>query len=163
MTSKIIRSAMGMGAVVALSALSTAALAAKPISPDVPSEAEATVTADFPSAHNLHWAGEGEVYTAYFTEYRIRTIANVDADGQLLSVLKYYGPARLPEKVRERLDNKYPDRTIKSVTEYDVNSFDDPSDGLDATYSVTMEDAGHYYIVRTNGSDAWQEQVLDKE
>lgn len=155
---------MGMSAVVALSALSSVALAAKPISPDVPSEAEATVSAEFPNAHHLTWANESSsVYTAYFTEYRIRTIANVDADGQLLSVLKYYGPARLPGKIRERLDKKYPARTIKSVTEYDVNSFGDPTDGLDATYSVTMEDAGHYYIVRANGSDVWQVQTLDKE
>jgi hypothetical protein len=169
MSNTFFKSAKFIGAAAICCALSSVAVAAKAapkpaITPDVSELARTTIAEDFPDARHLVWApGEApDLYTAYFMEHRARNVARVDKDGELLSVLKYYGPHGLPEQVQSLLANKYPGKSITGVTEFDVYDSDDPILGMDITYQVTLQDADHFYQVRISDNRVEETQVLDK-
>jgi len=131
-----------------------------PNTPYVSEQAEQTITEDFPAARNLTWGSDaGAVYTAYFTQSGTRKVANVGDDGDLLSVLTYYTPGRIPTRVRNLLTEKYPDKTIKTVEAYEQEDGGLP----DISYQATLEDASHWYIVTIDGKSVQTTQVLDKE
>lgn len=133
--------------------------AVKPSAPYVSAEAEQTVSDDFPGARNIQWGNDApDVYTAYFTQAGIKNVANVDDDGQLLSVLTYFTAARTPGRIRNLLAEKYPDMRLQGVVRYDMEDGELP----DVTYEATLEDASHWYIVTVNGKDVHTKQVLNK-
>lgn len=143
-----------------------ASVKASPVEPRttyVTQAAEDAIAQDFPAAKNVQWkdANEADVYTAYFTVSGVKTTVNVDKDGTLLSVLRYYDASVLPDRIRMVLTKAYPDRTIDGVTELVDNTTDDAFENK--TYQATMEDAGHIYTVKIEGRKARTTVVMDKQ
>jgi hypothetical protein len=124
--------------------------------------AKETLSDDFPRATNVDWRdGQApDVYTAYFTVNGVKVTANVDRDGTLLSVLRYYDGGKVPGRIRNLLTTQFPDRTIDGVTEYTDNTGDDTAP---QTIQATMEDSGHVYTVTLEGHKAKTIQTMDKQ
>ena len=124
--------------------------------------AKEAISSDFPNAVNIDWRdGQApDVYTAYFTVNGVKVTASVDRDGTVLSVLRYYDAARVPNRVRNLLTTQFPGRTIDGVTEYTDNTGDESAP---VTFQATMEDAVHVYTVTIEGHKAKTTQTMDKQ
>lgn len=142
---------------------SSSAFAAKP-TPEVSDEAKAAIADDFPHAHNVVWKDGADPadYTAYFTEHHERTIATVDRDGDLLSVLKYRSASDLPASMQSLLDRRFAGKAISGVTEFDQYEPGGGDDAVDVTFQVTLEDSAHYYQVRLHNGDIEHVDVMIK-
>jgi hypothetical protein len=165
MKNKFFQTCMSIGAGLLLtaafvpSAMAATTAAGKPTTPYVSAQAEETIADNFPAAHNLYWENEvADVHTAFFTQRDTKTVANVDDNGELSSVLMYFNQARIPGRVRDMLSDKFPDRQIKGLSSYELENGGFPS----VSYQATMEDAAHWYIVTIDGKDVQTTQVLDK-
>jgi hypothetical protein len=141
--------------------ISSSALAASeaPLKGEVSERAKKALVKDFPSAESINWTENKnqDVFTAYFRMYDVRTVANFDRDGQLISVLRYYGEDRLPLTVLSLLKTKYAGKTIAGVTEFSKDGNED------VAYYVKLEDDAHWYTVRVIGSDMEQTEKLNKQ
>jgi hypothetical protein len=150
-----------MGASLILAAtISSFALASNPIpNADVSERAKKTFGKEFPKAESISWteSKSGETYTAYFWMYDVKTVANFDKDGQLISVLRYYKEDRLPLTVLALVRSKYADKTISGVTEFSKN------ENEDVAYYIKLEDAAHWYTVKVIGNDMELTEKLDKQ
>lgn len=138
----------------------------KPGTPYVSPEAEGAIYSEFPSAKNISWADdEWDVYSAYFTQPNgNRMIATVDNDGNVLSVLTYYGAAHVPARLRPLLEKAYPGKTITAVTRFEQDYSVGMEESVpDVSYQVTLEDEGHWYVATVDGNSVHTTQTLDKE
>lgn len=121
------------------------------------------LTEAFPSAKNVQWKGADEegVFTAYFMVGSVKTTANIDKDGKLLTFFRYYDAGNLPDRIRTILADQLPGKDIQGMTEM----VDDTSpDGTEVTtYQGTLEDAQHIYKVRLDGRKAKITDTLDKQ
>ena len=126
---------------------------------DANDKAKKAFVKNFPSAESINWteSKNGDTYTAYFRMYDVKTVANFDRDGQLISVLRYYGEDRLPLTVLALLKTKYADKTIAGVTEFSKNQNED------VAYYVKVEDAKFWYTVKVVGNDMEETEKLDKQ
>jgi hypothetical protein len=126
---------------------------------DVNDKAKKSFVKNFPSAESINWteSKNGDTYTAYFRQYDVKTVANFDHDGQLISVLRYYGEDRLPLTVLALLKTKYSDKTISGVTEFSKNQNED------VAYYIKLEDAKFWYTVKVVGNDMEETEKLDKQ
>ena len=125
--------------------------------------AEDELAQAFPNARNVQWksAEEEGVYTAYFSVGSVKTTANIDKDGALLSVFRYFDAATVPDRIRTILTTQFPDKTIDGVTEMVDNTSPDGTDVT--TYQGTIEDAQHIYKVRIDGKKAKITETMDKQ
>jgi hypothetical protein len=156
----ISRTAQKIAAGLLLSAtISSYALASNAPVRDVTEKAKKAFVKTFPSAEATNWteSKSGDTYTAYFRMYDVKTVANFDRDGQLISVLRYYGEDRLPLTVLSLLKTKYSDKTIAGVTEFSKNQNEDVS------YYIKLEDNAHWYTVKIVGNDMEETEKLDKQ
>jgi len=147
-----------------LAAISPLALSAKPGN-FVSVQAQEAISNDFPSAEDLTWGNDQQgVVTAYFNQYGNREVAQVDEDGNLLSVLTYYTLDNVPARVRYLLTEKFPGKTIESVVRYEVTNAGPDDQGIpNVSYQANLSDATHFYVVKVSGSDVVTKQVLDKD
>jgi hypothetical protein len=122
----------------------------------VSNETMKTFAADFPGASNVDWISndKGQTYVAHFQLYNIRTVAQFDNNGELISTLRYYGKERLTPAIRTELQGKYPNRSIEGITELSQND--------DITYYVKMQDQSHWYTVTVNDGTMEQTEKIDK-
>jgi hypothetical protein len=148
---------LGAGFLLAATLSSAAMAATTPTG--VSERAKKTFVKTFPKAESINWteSKSGDLYTAYFWLYDVKTVANFDQDGQLISVLRYYGEDRLPLTVLTLVKNKYSDKTISGVTEFSKNGNED------VAYYIKLEDAAHWYTVKVVGNDMEQTEKLDKQ
>lgn len=168
MTNTFFRTALGLlfltgGASVWAAPVARHAAIAGPGAVLVTQAAEDELSEAFPNARNVQWkdADEEGVFTAYFTVGSVKTTANIDKDGKLLTFFRYYDAANLPDRIRTTLKEQYPDKTIQGMTEM----VDDTSpEGLEVTtYQGTLEDAQHIYKVRFDGRKAKITDTFDKQ
>jgi hypothetical protein len=133
------------------------ASASLPSGEDVSEQAKKALNSAFPKAESVKWieSRNGEVCTAYFWLYDVKTVASYDRNGELISILRYYKEDHLPVSVLSMVKNKYHDKNIAGVTELTEND--------DITYYVKLEDAAHWYTVKVNGNDMEQTEKLDKQ
>src|ERR1700753_3085322 len=105
MTSTMIRTALGL--MIAFGGVSATAAPARPFAVvSTPGDVLVTQAAEdelaqaFPNAHNVQWksAEEEGVYTAYFSVGSVKTTANIDKDGALLSVFRYFDANSMPDR-----------------------------------------------------------------
>jgi hypothetical protein len=161
MSFTIHHTAKKIGAALVLAAtISSFALASTtPTKGEVSERAKKTFVKTFPSAEAINWteSKNGDLYTAYFRMYDVKTVANFDKDGQLISVLRYYGEDRLPLTVLALLKVKYDGKTISGVTEFSKNQNED------VAYYVKLEDNSHWYTVKVVGNDMEETERLDKQ
>jgi hypothetical protein len=134
------------------------ATAIPPPRTDVSELAKKALSNSFPKAESVKWmeSKNGEVCTAYFWLYDVKTVASYDQEGTLLSIIRYYNEDHLPVAVLSRVKNKYHDRTIAGVTEMtDSNE--------EVSYYIKMEDKTHWYTVKVADGGMEQTEKLDKQ
>lgn len=121
--------------------------------------AQKTFVRDFPNADHVNWveSNNGDLYTAYFKMYDVKTVANFGRDGQLISVLRYYKEDRLPLSVLALVKSEYENMTIFGVTEYSRNRNED------VAYYLRLEDNAHWYTVKVVGNDMDLVEEFDKQ
>lgn len=154
------RTAQKIGVSLLLAAtISSYTLAASAPLRDINDKAKKSFVKNFPSAESINWteSKSGDTFTAYFRMYDVKTVANFDRDGQLISVLRYYGEERLPLTVLSLLKTRYADKTISGVTEFSKNQNED------VAYYVKLEDNTHWYTVKIVGNDMEETEKLDKQ
>lgn len=139
--------------------ISTYALASNAPVRDVNDKAKKAFVKSFPNAESINWteSKNGDTYTAYFRMYDVKTVANFDRDGQLVSVLRYYGEDRLPLTVLALLKTKYAGKNIAGVTELSKNGNED------VAYYIKLQDDAHWYTVKIIGNDMEETERLDKQ
>jgi hypothetical protein len=140
--------------------ISSFALAANPLTAkaDVSDKAKRALTSAFPQAESIKWmeSKNGEVCTAYFWLYDVKTVASYDRDGNVINILRYYKEDHLPVSVLSQVKRKYHDKTIAGVTEM-TDSNDEVS------YYIKLEDSAHWYTVKVSSDGMEQTEKLDKQ
>jgi hypothetical protein len=140
--------------------ISSFALAATipPSREDVSEQAKRALNSAFPKAESIKWmeSKNGEICTAYFWQYDVKTVASFDRDGNAINILRYYKEDHLPVSVLAGVKRKYHDRTIAGVTEL--------TDNNDAvSYYIKLEDNAHWYTVKVSSEGMEQTEKLDKQ
>jgi len=98
----------------------------------------------FKDPKEVNWHEYDDFYEVSFKQDEIKTRVRYDNDGNVLVTLRYYFESQLPPYIRSSIMMKYPKRSIYGVTEiFSENTL---------YYYVTMEDAKHWYTVRSNSS-----------
>lgn len=118
---------------------------------EVSAEVKHTFEKNFPKAEAVNWVESEGHYIVYFTLFATKTVANIDKDGNIVSILRYYKEDHLPMNVSAILNRRYADKKIAGVTEYTV--------GEEVAYYLTLEDAKHWYTVKISGSEM---QLIEK-
>lgn len=98
----------------------------------------------FPDVKNAHWQQVGDFYEAYFDGGDIKCRVKYDANGKLVSTLRYYGEKMVSPFLKAKLAARFPGKTIFGVTE--VTSEDE------LTYNFVMEDAKSWTQVQSDGT-----------
>ncbi|TDW99865.1 hypothetical protein [Dinghuibacter silviterrae] len=139
--------------------LTTYALASEAPVRDVNEKAKKAFVRTFPNAEAINWteSKDGDTYTAYFRMYDVKTVANFDRDGQIISVIRYYGEDRLPLTVLSLLKTRYAGKNIAGVTELSKNQNED------VAYYIKLQDDAHWYTVKIIGNDMEETERLDKQ
>jgi len=124
---------------------------------DVSERAKKALSSQFPKAESIKWIENknGQSYTAYFWLYDVKTVANYDSNGELVSILRYYHEDRLPMDAMTLLKSKYADKSIAGITELTV--------GDDVSYYIKLEDNAHWYTVKISGNGMEQTEKLNKQ
>lgn len=138
-------------------ALSSVAMATTPTK-EVSDQAKKALTTAFPKAESVKWmeSENGEVCTAYFWLYDVKTVAAYNRNGDLINILRYYKEDHLPAGVLAKLKGKYADKTIAGVTE-----LTDAEQNI--SYFVKLEDAKHWYTVKISDDGMEQTEKLNKQ
>lgn len=128
-----------------------------PSKTDVSERAKKALSSRFPKAESIKWVENknGQSYTAYFWLYDVKTVANYNQDGDLVSVLRYYHEDRLPMEELTLLKSKYADKSIAGITELTI--------GDDVSYYIKLEDNAHWYTVKISGDEMEQTERLNKQ
>ncbi len=137
--------------------ISSFALAAShPSRTDVSERAKKALSSTFPKAEGISWIenNKANTFTAYFTSYDVKTVANFNKDGDMVSVLRYYKEDHLPVAALSLFRTKYADKTIAGVTEFTQDE--------EVTYYITCQDSARWYTVKISGNDMEETQRLNK-
>jgi hypothetical protein len=128
-------------------------------SADVSEKAKKSLSHNFPDAEGINWVetSNGQMYTAYFKLFDVKTVASFDKEGQLVNILRYYKEDHLPLDVLTLLKSRYADKKVAGVTEFSKADTDD------IAYYIKLEDKAHWYTVRIIGDDMTQTERLDKQ
>ena len=137
-------------------ALNTPSFSAPTRHKDVTDSAKKSLRDKFPEAENVQWVENSAAHrlTAYFDLFDIRTVANFDRDGNLISTIRYYKEDHLPLSVLAKLKTQFAGKSVAGVTEV--------SQGDDVTYFIRMEDAQKWYTVKVAGGDMTITESFDK-
>jgi hypothetical protein len=109
--------------------------------------AEAQFAADFPAARNVSWS-EGNFNEASFLDGTTEKTAYYDADNELVGTTANVAFSAIPEKARQKIDNKYPGYYVKQVVLFDDNEASNTDMYL---FSASFADEDNYFPVITNG------------
>lgn len=99
--------------------------------------------AAFPGVANAKWYEHDNYTEAYFDNGDVKCRVKFDADGKMLSTIRYYGEKVLSPFLKAKLAAKFPGKTVFGVTE--VNSDDE------LTYNVVLEDSKTWTEVKADG------------
>ena len=98
----------------------------------------------FTGAEEVHWNEFSDHYTVNFLIAGVRSKADYDKEGNMISCIRYYRPNALPLNILGQLKRQYPARTLYGVTEVTA--------GSNIVYFVKMDDARHWYTVKIDGA-----------
>ncbi len=83
----------------------------------VTEKAEKTFNQLFKDADNVRWTNTGNTYEAFFTSDGIKSRATIDAKGNLIQTIRYYGENNLPSNVLYAIKKEYKGKEVFGVTE----------------------------------------------
>ena len=122
---------------------------ASPVTPVVNEKAQKTFITNFKDAADVTWSNAGNHYEAYFENAGIRTRVTIDAKGNLLQTIRYYGENNLPANVLYAIKNDYKGKEVYGVTEVTNKN--------GTHYRVVLKDSKHYTHINANqaGDTEW--------
>lgn len=106
----------------------------------------------FPGVENTHWYEYDNYYEAYFDNGDVKCRAKFDANGKLISTIRYYGEKMVSPFLKAKLAAKFPGKTIFGVTEENSDS--------ELTYNFVLEDSKTWTHVKSDGTG--QMEVTEK-
>jgi hypothetical protein len=106
--------------------------------PNAPEKILKVFHRDFPNVQNQSISLVGDSYLVYFKNENERTAYRVyyNANGDILQTIKYYSGENLSPFIRSKVNSKYKDKTISSVTD-------------------VTNDSGHFYQIVLEDSKSW--------
>ena len=96
----------------------------------------------FTNATDVVWHESGAQYQANFKQADITARATYDAEGNLLSTVRYYYEQNLPAHILAKLKRKYADRSIFGVTEITTEN--------EISYYIKLEDEKNWYTIKSD-------------
>ncbi len=120
--------------------------------PDAPEKILRIFHRDFPNIQNQTISQVGDSYIVYFKNEEEKTAYRVyyNADGDILQTMKYYSAEDLSPFIRSRVNSKYKDKTITSVTDVTNNS--------GHFYQIVLEDSKSWIYLNVNEKGSMQVQ-----
>ena len=106
----------------------------------------------FPSVDNTRWYEYDNYYEAYFDSGDVKCRAKFDANGKLLSTIRYYSEKMVSPYLKAKLAAKFPGKTIFGVTELNSDN--------ELTYNFVLEDSKSWTHVKSDGTG--QMEVTEK-
>lgn len=106
--------------------------------PDAPEKILQKFHRDFPNVKNQSISLVGDSYMVYFQNEDQKTAYRVyyNTEGNILQTIKYYSSENLAPFIRSRVNSKFKDKTINSVTD-------------------VTNDSGHFYQIVLEDSKSW--------
>ncbi|MGE9313554.1 hypothetical protein ACLOAU_18025 [Niabella sp. CJ426] len=127
-------------AVILTLTFNAAAATAKPVN----DKAQKTFNLLFKDASNVKWSDAGTGYEAFFDSDGIKTRVTIDAKGNLLQTIRYYGENNLPANVLYNVKNDYKDKAVFGVTEVTNKN--------GVNYRIVLKDDKYYTHINANNS-----------
>jgi prenyltransferase beta subunit len=120
--------------------------------PDAPDKILKIFHRDFPNVQNQSISLVGDSYMVYFKNEDERTAYRVyyNTNGDILQTIKYYSAENLSPFIRSRVNSKYKDKTITSVT--------DVTNSSGHFYQIVMEDSKSWIYLDVNEKGSIQVQ-----
>lgn len=106
----------------------------------------------FPSIKTAEWYDNGNTYLVRFVSDGVDSRIVYDDKGEVITTTRYYDETHLPAFIKDKLQKKFKDKAVHTVTE--ITS----QDGLE--YHITLFDAKKWYVVKS--TDSGQMEVYDK-
>ncbi|HSV11617.1 MAG TPA: hypothetical protein VLI68_12640 [Hanamia sp.] len=100
--------------------------------------------ATFPEAQSIKWYNSAGYYEVSFINKNIPERVYYDQDGKVFRTIRYYDESKLNPFLLQKIEEKYRNKTIKSITELQEDS------GI--LYQIILQDKKHLYVVNCNGS-----------
>ena len=116
----------------------TAAAAVEPVA----EKAEKTFNQLFKDADNVKWTNTGNTYEAFFTSDGIKSRATIDAKGNLIQTIRYYGESNLPSNVLYAVKKEYKGKEVFGVTEV--------ANKNGVNYRIVLKDDKSYTHINAN-------------
>jgi len=112
---------------------------------------------DFPQALNTNWIRESNFSKVSFLQGGVSLTAYYGYDSNLMGVMEEETASSLPEKGLRKLEEHYPDYTIKEVVEYKDNE----ANSNDALYFYEpLHEADSYFAEISNDKHTIIVQIL---
>ena len=96
----------------------------------------------YPHAVRVSWLEFPETYAVNFEEAGVKSTIHYNKDGSFLSAIRYYSGEKLPYYLIATLKEKFPGKTIYSVTEL--------SNPYEITYYIKLEDGKTWRTVKVD-------------
>jgi hypothetical protein len=104
---------------------------------------------EFNTAKDVEWTVGSNYYMATFNYNDKYVFAYYTPDGILLGLSQYISPAQLPMALQNSLKKDYSDYWVSDLFEVAKNG--------KTEYYITLEDADKKIVLRSSGSNYWEE------
>jgi hypothetical protein len=104
---------------------------------------------EFNTAKDVEWTVGSNYYMATFNYNDKYVFAYYTPDGILLGLSHYISPAQLPMALQNSLKKDYSDYWVSDLFEVAKNG--------KTEYYITLEDADRKIVLRSSGSNYWEE------
>lgn len=119
-------------------AFNAAASAVEPVT----EKAEKTFNQLFKDADDVRWTNTGNTYEAFFTSDGIKSRATIDAKGNLIQTIRYFGESNLPSNVLYAVKKEYKGKEVFGVTEV--------ANKNGVNYRIVLKDDKNYTHINAN-------------
>ncbi len=106
----------------------------------------------FGGAQQIKWEEHDNYFTVSFVNSGIRSKVNYDADGNMMSSLRYYNPEILPLNIYNKLKKENTGKKLFGVTEV--------TSGTEVTYYVKVECDKYWVTLKVDASGS--SEVVEK-
>lgn len=106
----------------------------------------------FPSVENTRWHEYEDHFEAYFDAGEVKCRVKFNAEGKIVSTIRYYNEKMVSPFLKAKLAQKFPGKTIFGVTEVNTDT--------ELTYNFVLEDSKTWTHVKCDG--VGQTEVTEK-
>jgi hypothetical protein len=116
--------------------------------PDINEKVLKAFKAAFKNATDVEWSESNDKFQANFKQQTIMTRATFDAEGTLLTTVKYYYEENLPSHIAKRLKKKHATKSVFGVTEITADE--------ETVYYIKLQDDKNWYTIKSDCRAAFE-------